>query len=289
MRNNLFLTLLLLCTTSLLFLGCNEDDGPSISGTMTATVNGESWEAEMPAGSYQQSRMGIAGTSTDDMTIVISLDYPTLEATSFQLNQGSLSAIAYTESTGATAHTSNGSAQAGGNVVITSVDTANMLISGTFESLCFRAVDQSEVDITDGVFTDITYTETLNPTDDSMLSVDIDGQPWTAVSVTGGVSFGRLSISASDQAVDQTVGFSLPEDISAGTYSFQLFGTVTGLYNINNPTLVTYGATSGTLTISSHDLANKTISGTFDFEAADDGGTGTNTVSLTNGEFSLAY
>jgi len=297
MKNLLyFLSSALLVLT---FTNCNnDDDGPSQDGTMSAEIDGQSWEAEEVAATYLQSRLVVAGRTPDGQDVVISLDMPQLEENAFELSEETLSAIAYNESANSNSFTSNGNVfnnevEITGQVTVTEINTDDMWVSGTFNATCYRPLSVNTPDsvvITNGQFTKVPYTDEVPTTDgDNSLTVNIDGQTWQANSVAGTListsGLNTLSVTATDSQGEKSVGLVMPPDVTTGTYSLAVFGDYTAQYNPDANTFL--GADSGTLTITEHNTTAKIVKGTFSFEATSLSGTGA--ASLTDGEFSATY
>jgi hypothetical protein len=102
---------------------------------------------------------------------------------------------------------------------------------------------------------------------------------------------GRITVSASANSSFPSMGFSMSNTITTGTYSFNGFSPV-ALYNTSNSTSGMYStaAGSGTLVITSHDQSLNRISGTFNFIANPVPGSGASgSHSITEGSFSVQY
>ena len=118
----------------------------------------------------------------------------------------------------------------------------------------------------------------------SYFRVTIDGTAWTAGATTGTALAGRLTIAGSSLTGGRIVNLLVPADIQPGEYSLDAIGAYTAQYKPDGVNI--YTATSGTLTITRHDVATKEIVGTFSFDALNVGG---NTAALTSGSFSVSY
>ncbi|HEV2832432.1 MAG TPA: DUF6252 family protein, partial [Hanamia sp.] len=190
-------------------------------------------------------------------------------------------AFAYTTNQGNTA------TESGGTLSITSIDTVNKKMSGTFSIKVYRQLDSKQKNITEGIFTNISYaTEPLPPSNASdTFRVKVDGAQFSTFSVMGLAVFGKLNISASNQDVSKTVGLSFPADVIPGTYTFSSFGPdYIGQYNLGTAYM---SASSGTLTILEHNTITKRIKGNFSFNAEEL--LGTKKATLSEGYFSITY
>jgi hypothetical protein len=151
----------------------------------------------------------------------------------------------------------NNTSESGGTLSITSVDTANKKMSGTFSMNVYRQLDASQKDIIEGTFANVTYeTQALpsaNATDTFRLKAD--GISFPVSSITGVSAFNRINISANNADISKTVGLSFSSNITAGTYTFTSFGTTySGQYNVCSSYMA---AGSGTLTILEHNTSTK--------------------------------
>jgi len=263
---------------------------PGANGSFTAKIDGASFVANKAAqASRSLALISIAGQSTDGQTIVFTVADSGVHVYSLDIN--SMNAAAYTidSNYAYTTNQGNSSLQSGGTLSITSIDTVKKTMSGTFSMKMFRALDQSQKNITEGVFTNIPYTTQALPPSNSgdTFRVKIDGAQFAVYSTIGISTFGMLSVSASDQSVNKTVGITMPSDIVPGSFTFTAFGpSYIGQYNIGTSYLV---AGSGTLTILEHNTVTKRIRGNFNFDASEIPGIGTKTAKLTEGYFSLVY
>ena len=106
-----------------------------------------------------------------------------------------------------------------------------------------------------------------------------------------------LTISAATDTVgsiaDSThfVGFTVPSNITAGTYTFD-GSSIKSYYNVGLDIEDKYSPAqgTGTLIITSHDAINSEIVGTFSFLAVPiSGNPNSNSYSITNGAFSIKY
>jgi hypothetical protein len=273
---------------SVLFIqSCQQEIDPNtisntnnpVTGDFRAKINGTQWVANsIAAASRMNGFIGITGRSTDKKYITITLTDSGVH--NYTLNDMTMNAAAYLDSTLAdpSALTTNqglNPGDAGGTVNITSIDVANKKISGTFSFKVFRQLDGLQRTMTEGVFTNLSYTTTLPPSGTAdTLNVKIAGTPWMPVSVIGvktpasGPIPATIAIVANNAAATQTVGLTMPAGITPGTYTLDFFGlTYIGQYNPDTNPNHSQASMSGTLTILSHNTTTKRIRGTFSFHA----------------------
>ncbi len=159
-------------------------------------------------------------------------------------------------------------------------------MSGSFSIHVYRQFDSMQHSITEGIFTNISYsTQPPPPATTDSFRVKVDGTNFT-YNLLGAISvFGKINISAA-QTVAPAVGLSIPDNVVPGTYDFDIINFV-GQYNPS--TSVFLGADTGSVTILEHNPVTKRIRGNFHFLANT---VFTNTppnVQLSEGYFSVRY
>jgi hypothetical protein len=266
------------------------------TGTFTAVINGKNWQAspEKQAASILQGTINVTGVSSDGQTIVISI--MNNKPGTYNTYEPDPAMVAYMSSNSIMSHSTNGSpdsSKAGGQITISSIDTVNKTIAGTFTSTVFVADDQPSISIT-GSF-NLSYATTITDingnsttTKDTVKAI-IDGKAWTAP-VVSGMAFNGIVISSSAQDMSRTLGFKLPEDVTVGTYKLDgMFSNCNGLYGEGTSVTETknFFAGPGTLTVTEHNKSKKHIAGTFEFTASDL--LTSETRQITKGYFSVTY
>lgn len=188
--------------------------------------------------------------------------------------------------------TTPGSSETQGQVLISSINTINKTISGTFSftgtNASLSPVETKE--FINGVFTDVQYATELPNNSENSFFAKVDGEEFvddtiqaTEASIPGLSSIGIVARKNNGE----TMSITLDSDISAGNYNFSTFSIPSAQYNLSS-TLVNSG--DGTLTISQHNISEKFIVGTFAFTTNPaPGSTGTQTYDITEGSFSVSY
>jgi len=247
---------------------------------MSANISGKAWSAK-GYGSIEFGMINVSGIqSSDGQTITISLTGTAMGT--YALGPNLNNAAGYKPDSGANtdAFTSNVDSSTSGQVIITSIDTKNKTISGTYNFTVERALDQAKRTITNGKFTNVPYTGSL-PTTTSTLSASINGTAWTTNSVYLFDVSGNYAITASKND-GTSIGLNMPDNITTGTYTFVPFGTYTAQYNANSSTY--YQAQSGSIVIQTK--TSTTMTGTFSFNGTNLANT-SDQVTVTNGTFSV--
>ena len=260
------------------------------SGSFTATIDGARFVAGKAVGAVKASGViVVTGQALNGEQIVLRVADSAVH--SYSMNIGSFTNFgAYSKDTGYAYATNQGNtaAQSGGTLNITSIDTVNKTISGTFNMRVYRQFDGKQKTITEGIFTNVSYESTALPPANAKdtFRVKVDGKDFPAESISGNAFYGRITLSASDRMVTRTVGITILDDISAGTYSLGGFSSDNiGQYNIGTATLM--AASEGKLTILEHNTTTKRIRGSFNFTAKEM--LGTSSAAITEGYFSLTY
>jgi hypothetical protein len=272
--------------------------GTGVTGDFRAKIDGIPFVANQVAGAViTNGIINITGTNTDGRMITITLTDSGVHL--YQLMQTTINGAAFSESTnGSTiAFTSNASADpniAGGTANITEINTTTKKISGTFAFKAYRPIDNTGKTITEGVFTNLTYTTDAVPAGNATdtFRVKVDGVDW--VNYSGIATYANvpgfeniLIVSNADASATTTIGLTVGATVTPGSYIFELFGDAMGQYNPNG-SAVSYVADGGNLTILEHNTTTKRIRGTFNFPATPFMGTGT-AINFTEGYFSMRY
>jgi hypothetical protein len=264
---------------------------PAVTGNFTAEIDGAKFIAnKTAAASRSLNVIAITGQATDGESIVLRVADSGVHVYSLGVNSvTNVGGYTKDSSTAYLTIQGNNGSESGGTLSITSIDTVQKTMSGTFSMDVYRGYDLDHKAITEGVFTNISYaTQALPPAsaNDSFM-VKINGTQFPVYSITGLSTLGTISLVANDQSLTHTVSISMPATITAGSYTFTPFVlNYLGQYNIDSSYLI---SSSGTLTILEHNTTTKRIRGNFSFTAAELPGTGTQTATLTDGYFSIRY
>ena len=125
----------------------------------------------------------------------------------------------------------------------------------------------------------------VGPFEETLTAV-IDGEPFAAQLVAGGISDGLLRFQ-SDQSQERQLFFTLPAAVGPGRYTL----TADGDYIVEYAELFIgqFPAESGHLVVDTIDRERKEISGTFEFVGAMDTFGEITRVVITEGKFSVEY
>jgi hypothetical protein len=304
MKNLKLHNLLLLVLLAATFTACNKDDDTNngdtaAEGQLVATIDGES---------YSSSSTNAGATFINGIFNVTAMNSATNEVITITVENASEGTFGLGPASGnGAAYTINqedaflSNAEGGsGTITITKLDTDNKLASGSFEFIGTREffnqageIETESVAISGGSFTDLTLVTEITGNANSTLNVDIDGTAFNPDAVTGiRVTFqgqNSITISAIKNSTSETVGITLPGDISPGTYNFDslpLPGAIIAQYSISGGNQV-FVSIDGSITIDTFDEAAGVITGTFEFTAGDFLMQDPTTYAFTNGEFDV--
>ena len=270
------------------FSSCNKDKNANANANFTAKIDGTSFNASTTSATRALGVIAIEGQSADGGIIVLRMADSGVHKYTMGIGSSSnAGAYTITNNIAFTTNAGNDATQSGGTVTITAIDTANKKLSGTFSMKVYRPIDQTQKEISEGTFSNISYeTSALPPANaKDTFRVKIDGADFSVASITGIVAINKINISGSNSDVSKTVGLSFPTNITAGSYTFTSFGSdYIGQYNVGSSYL---SADSGTLTILENNTSTKRIRGNFNFGATEFGGS--QTATLTQGYFSVVY
>lgn len=148
---------LIIIVTILLLIGCTKDEeGNIIWPAMSAVIDDVEWNSATRVSVLEEGKFIITGTALNGKSLSITV-FGTTEGV-YQLNLTSIKVAAvYKESINIT--TEDAYISVTGEVELTEVDTSKKKISGTFSFIVVRNLTET-INITDGEFTNLTYTVT---------------------------------------------------------------------------------------------------------------------------------
>jgi Family of unknown function (DUF6252) len=289
---------LLFTLTLFAFIACNKEmskegsNGPGPgAGDFYAIIGGKLWNAD----SLQLVLVSPNGVSINGLSKTgdqISILLPEFKVGVYTLGAQSSSYALYANllNSNANVYVSN-AGSAGGTVTISSIDTVNRVVSGSFEFTLTNPADNSTETVAKGVFDYVPYAAGIvgvvpppgAPKD--TLEVTVDGNKFFASDVEISDSAGQMLVAGFSGIQD--VGLFFPSDITAGTYNLDFTaGLYIGVYN-PDPSVTLLSQSGGTITIISNNTTTRRITGTFNFVATPVGSGPT--ANLTQGYFAANY
>src|SRR5450432_675702 len=253
------------------------------SGNFTATIDGTPWTADSLQqalvldnnGSVNISGLGKTGEQ-------ISMILPVFKKGSYILNSTSSGYSFYLNLQNNTqqGYLSN-VANAGGTVTISTIDTVNKTVSGTFQFNLTSPVSFTSRSVTKGVFTNIPYISATGPVpppggiQDTLLAT-VDGAKFNAIQVLSGTSGNQLTLAGFGSNGAQSVDLIMPESVGVGTYNLDVTAGVYAAAYSPDGLIALLSVSNGSLTILMNDIAARRIRGTFSFVGSETGVTSVN-------------
>jgi hypothetical protein len=301
-QNMRFFTLLLLAlTTVLTYTSCQKEvsgevdssNNPSTSGTFKAKINGTQWTATKSAGAARVAGLiSIAGIGNDKKYLAITLTDSGAHKYVISDETMNFAVLIDSSETDPSPYVSilvDYTTHPGGEVNITSIDTAKKTMSGTFSFKLNKASGGIQKTITEGSFT-LPYTTSMpQAATTDTFRVKINNTAWTPHAISGTSSFGQIAINASNSAATKNVGLIFPSNITPGSYDLDFWGaTYIGQYNPDLDPMHSQASMSGTLTILEHNTATRRVRGNFAFRG-EEMMDSTHFTNLSEGYFSVKY
>lgn len=268
-------------------------------GTFTAVIDGKSWVSvsEMQNASIVGGVIMIHGVASNGETIAVQL-LATKPGT-YDLSLGNEGMLGYQKENNAPdfnyfSNTSEDTALAGGQLIISAIDTVNQTITGKFSGNVYYDEDGTSKKITGGKF-NLPYVTSLLDNNENASTADtmtatIGTNQWNAATVKSAfIQKEGLVIRALSADQEVSIQFQLTPDIKAGSYPLESYSAQTALYTegkfISNQKA--FSPISGTLEILEHNTASKLIRGSFSFAGLSYNSTDTR--QIQKGYFSVRY
>ena len=279
MRPTTFFKAISLLSILFSFAACVPDtddviDPNNTTAAISAKVDGQVFNALTKTAKLNGNALTIEGINSQGESIVLKTNGGLATGT-YPLNVGNTGEYFLSQTTGAFV---TGNAPAVGSLIINNI-TTDSLITGTFNFLGIRAADNLQRTITEGVFTSLKVKKNLGGT----MSASINNTTnWNATNV--GVTSSGTTLAIAGLSGNVTITVIIPTTITVGTTTLTPFTTARVTYTEGT---TPYLGTTGTLTITTHDIANRHLVGTF----TDCQQTYPNqaNVNLSNGSFDVYY
>jgi len=88
-------------------------------------------------------------------------------------------------------------------VYISEINTTDSTLSGNFDFKAYSPYGKGFIEVTDGLFSNIPFTNEIPATPDNSFEVDIDGTTFTPTSINASSIMGKIMITASDSQVSK--------------------------------------------------------------------------------------
>lgn len=254
----------------------NPDKNNSELGVFQVDFDGETFKTDNVIGTLAGGVMNITafrGDNQESLILTVFADEPGTYEVGVIENVVEVNSITYSTNTKTGAgHVWIGAKDfttAQGEIVITEIDEENKTISGTF-LFTGHNVDNGTKEFTNGKFINVSYeTDLLPSNNDNSFFAKVDGVEFKEDGVQGiAISLGGMStigISATKNNL-QTIGLNLDANMKPGEYELSTFSIPSGLYSKSFSE--SFASEKGKVIITTHDVANKRIIGTFEFTAS---------------------
>jgi hypothetical protein len=265
------------CTTEPIDSTFNDDtDGGSTApASFQVNIGTDLYQATTATGHVESNVLTLTATNATGAKFVIQV--PAARGTY------STSLITYTpNATESGSYTNLSTTGVSGSVTIASYNATTHKVSGTFNFTGYwtnPADNRPSAQFTNGVFTNITFTDSSTPTPtDFVYTVNAGSNLFTATQADATLGVGMIKILGTDDA--------------GRTMAIQIYGTTTGRYTGDQVVLAYMGTetegfsynsleSSAIVEITEIDATNHTITGTFSFRG--EGFEETDTLEFTNG------
>jgi len=260
----------------------NEDPNEPLPASFEVDFNSQTYQASTVQASVINNSIIISAVRADGATFMITVPGTTT-------GEYTNATILYTPAIGGTVVYANDSEEGlNGSVTLTTINTTTHTITGTFEFTGI-AEGQPDIEFTDGIFTNITYTGTIIPVDpepgeEPLFTVKIDGVEYVADTYEASVGNGLISVAGFRGTNGEYVALVL-EGTTEGEYpegflAYSPDGDEDNVYS--NISLDEENTDLGSVTITEINTTAHTISGTFHFTGYLEGAADK---SLTEGTF----
>lgn len=175
-----------------------------------------------------------------------------------------------------------------GTISITTIDTVNKTISGSFSFKVYRKSDTTSRSFTNGVFTKVPYTKIggiIPSAGTDSFHVKINDTLFNAFSIVPLNGVGAVSINAADSLGKQSVAITFTDTIKPGNYNFDQL-TRFGVYTFNSSTIYPASMGTGSLQILENNATSKRVRGNFSF-VGKNASAPSDSARLTEGYFSV--
>ncbi|WP_339834343.1 DUF6252 family protein [uncultured Flavobacterium sp.] len=254
-------------------------------GSFTAKIDGQLWTAQSTAALIGGNLMAINATIGGDTGESFSFLIDGVATGTYPANENILTYSPAGTDFGWSSLNFNNPTENTGSITITSINTVNKTISGTFSFKGYWSDDTPNIapkNITEGVFTNITYEDYLDTNNDTFFA-KINGTEFVETDILAVTVNGVIGIGAANTN-DQSITIGVDENITPGTYTITgdiATDMVQATYKLNNTTSLM--SNSGTVTITSITLDR--VIGTFSFNVVN----GSTPYVITEGAFDVEY
>ncbi|WP_026725071.1 DUF6252 family protein [Flavobacterium sasangense] len=289
---------LILCFVVLTSCSSDSSDESSLTGSITATIDGQNWRSNVAVAAVQSINFGeingsvlqILGTASNSSSLAVNIPLQNLSVGTYTYNgfdaDGNLS---YN-----TMEDSYSSDETGGTFTLTinSYNSNNGTISGTFSGTLIGFDSPTQMSITNGTFSNIRVISqqlysngsmSLKLNSGTVFNMDTDNNDGKYLMIQQVSEANKIVVYGYNTNIGADFGIysiMIPENATVGSHSIDGNNYDAGFNNNSN---IDYTTTGGTINITSH--TGNTIVGTFNFTATGN----SQTMTISQGNFSITY
>jgi hypothetical protein len=289
---------LILCFVVLTSCSSDSSDESSLTGSITATIDGQNWRSNVAVAAVQSINFGeinggvlqILGTASNSSSLAVNIPLQNLSVGTYTYNgfdaDGNLS---YN-----TMEDSYSSDETGGTFTLTinSYNSNNGTISGTFSGTLIGFDTPTQMSITNGTFSNIRVISqqlysngsmSLKLNSGTVFNMDTDNNDGKYLMIQQVSEANKIVVYGYNTNIGADFGIysiMIPENATVGSHSIDGNNYDAGFNNNSN---IDYTTTGGTINITSH--TGNTIVGTFNFTATGN----SQTMTISQGNFSITY
>lgn len=301
MKKIKLLSILIILISSVTFIACdNSEDNDVALGTFKVNFDGQTFVAETAQAIVNEEYISITalksstgevfqftipnGTvGTYNLAGYDGYSFPVPLAMIYSSGNNSDAYVAATDDEGEFSGVENYTDTA--ELKITSINTSNNTITGSFKFTGIRYNSDNDLYETkvfsNGSF-NLTYAEDATSVNTNTFFAKINGQDFVPTSITG-YRFGGMIFLTGRKGPIENIFLTVNQNIVPGTYDIELYGLgPQATYILDSSQQGTFPGDGGTLVVTSHNVTQKRIIGTFQFQA-------TSTYNITQGSFDIKY
>lgn len=263
--------LLILFFATLVIASCNNTE--TNSPAFQASIEDEFFKANFTEANYIESgEYFVLQGKNNNQIITLRGSYPP-DGVNIEFGEGSENFAIYEDINGIVYSTAVSGGD--GSMRINENSTEDKNISGEFNFTAI-SISQDTLSISGGVFYKVSYlNEEGDGSNSGSFSAELNGSAFVPLDVFANDNGSAIVVKGVINSETILLGF--PDDVEAGTYELPMGGFTARVDNGSD----NEDAISGEVVIIAHDITEKTISGTFQFQ------TPTNTVNT--GQFNVTY
>ncbi|UGS22846.1 DUF6252 family protein [Flavobacterium channae] len=283
-----------------LLQSCSDDSesNDSLTGSITATIDGQNWRSNIAIGAIQSANFSgingsilqILGTTSNSSTLAINIPLQNLAPGTYTFNgYDATGSLSYTSMTDLY---SSDETDGTFTFTISSYNSDNGTISGTFSGTLIGFDSPTPMSVTNGTFNNISIVSqqlysngnmSLKLNSGTVFNMDADSSDNLFLIIQQVDEANKIVVYGNNTNPGADYGIysiMIPKNATVGSHAIDGNNYDAGFNNNSN---ITYTTTGGTINITSHN--GNTIVGTFNFTANGN----SQTMTISQGNFSITY